>query len=30
MNSEFDYKAAGFKYSSMKKYVCATIIFIKA
>ena len=30
MNSEFDYKAAGFKYSSMDEmYVCATIKLMK-
>lgn len=30
MNSEFDYKAAGFKYSSMDEmYVCATIKSMK-
>lgn len=30
MNNEFDYKAAGFKYSSMDEmYVCATIKSMK-
>lgn len=30
MNNEFDYKAAGFKYSSMNEmYVCATIKSMK-